>query len=148
MLHSGRWGVSIIAASLAAATLCGCFGSRGLETAEVRGRVMMNGQPVTAGRVVFFPTSPVGKGAGKPAQALLNEDGEFELRTYGRSDGAVIGEHRVTVLSTPDPSSGEDVQTLGTPNPAKVTVKAGEVNEFEIVLTARDPRADREDEDD
>ncbi|MGE0378102.1 MAG: hypothetical protein AB7I48_16265 [Planctomycetaceae bacterium] len=138
----------VFSAALSTLTLAGCFGSSGLETAEVRGRVVMNGQPVTSGRVVFFPANPVGKGAGKPAQAMLDSDGEFDLRTYGRSDGAVIGDHRITVLSNPDPSSGEDAKTLGTPNPSKVTVKAGETNEFEIVLTPRAPGSDREDEDD
>jgi hypothetical protein len=132
--------------------LSGCFGRPGPETAEVHGRVTMNGQPVTSGRVLFFPTGTVGEGAGKPAQGLLDSEGEFELRTYEDGDGAVVGEHRVTVLSNPDPMSGGDAKSLGTPNPDRATVKAGETNEFDIELrpprrTPRGRGGDEEEED-
>jgi hypothetical protein len=98
---------AVLSAGVAILLSSGCFSRSGPETAEVHGRVTLNGQPVTSGRVLFFPTGTVGEGAGKPAQGLLNEDGEFELRTYEDGDGAVVGEHRITVLSNPDPMSGD-----------------------------------------
>jgi hypothetical protein len=143
---------ALLTAGVAAVLISGCFRRSGPETAEVHGRVTLNGQPVTPGRVLFFPMGTVGEGAGKPAQGLLNEDGEFELRTYEDGDGAVVGEHRITVLSNPDPMSGGDAKSLGTPDPDRVTVKAGETNEVQIELTPprrtqRGRRGAEEDED-
>jgi len=36
----------------------------------------------------------------RPAMAAINEDGTFELTTFDTKDGAMLGEHVVTVTST------------------------------------------------
>lgn len=75
------------------AALLGC-GPSGPELGRVTGRVMMEGQPVTAGSVSFWP------GDGRPARGSIAEDGTYELTTFKRNDGALVGEHRVTIKAT------------------------------------------------
>ena len=127
-------------------TITGCGGSPGPETAYARGTVKMNGEPVTSGRVMFYPAESKGDGTGKPASGHLDSNGEFELSTYGSGDGAVVGEHLVTVLDT---ESGGEAGPIGAANPEKVSVKSGEDNVYDIQLTMIDPgqRQDREEED-
>ena len=74
----------------------GCSESKP-DTATVRGKVTYQGKPVTTGRIVFNPVD-----GRRPAMASINEDGTFELTTFpGKSkDGAMLGEHIVTVKST------------------------------------------------
>ncbi len=128
--------------------LSGCGDAPGPETAYVSGTVTMNGSPVTAGRVMFFPTASDGKNTGKAASGQLDSSGEFELTTYSDGDGAVIGEHKVTVLK---PRGGGDAAPLGAATPGTITVKQDGDNTFEITLTAIEPvkgrrRVDREEE--
>ena len=130
--------------------VAGCGGSPGPETAYVSGTVTMNGAPVTAGLVMFYPSVSKGENSGKPAQGDLDSSGEFTLRTYGSSDGAVVGEHIITVLA---PSGSGERKAMGKTTPERVTVKAGESNVFEIQVLPPDPSAkppggDDEDDDD
>ena len=71
----------------------GCGPSRP-ETAEVRGRVTFQGKPVPEGRILFWPPN------GRPAMAEIQPDGTYELMTFDEGDGAVLGEHRVTIKAT------------------------------------------------
>jgi hypothetical protein len=54
------------------------------------------GQPLTKGTVTFEPD-----GAGKEATGEIQADGTFVLSTYKKDDGAVLGNHRVTVSNVP-----------------------------------------------
>lgn len=83
-----------------AGLLTGCGGSdkwvKDRETVyPVSGTITFEGEPVE-GAVVMF------KSATKPltAQALTRADGTYELRTYEDGDGAVSGEHIVSVRKT------------------------------------------------
>jgi len=69
------------------------------ELAPVRGTVTIDGHPLSQAKVMFAP-SEVGTNPnpGKPAFGLLQPDGSFVLTTYKENDGAVIGEHWVTVI--------------------------------------------------
>ena len=75
----------------------------------VKGTVIFRGNPLPNARVSFFA-----KGAPMPAVGDTNEAGEFELSMYGKGDGALVGENKVTVISL---SSG-DGPTV--PDPAKI----------------------------
>lgn len=80
-------------------TVMGC--GDGLEkfpTASVTGRVLCEGQPVPFAQVYFEPLRQ-GESAivGKPAFAIADDQGNFELGTYSSKDGAVVGKHRVRV---------------------------------------------------
>ena len=106
----------------------------------------MDGKPITAGRVMFFPTASNGKNTGKAASGQLDSSGAFELTTYRDSDGAVVGEHTVTVLK---PRDGGDAAPLGVVEPQVVTVTQDGDNTFDIALKPVEPskgrrRVDRE----
>ena len=77
----------------------GCRASHELETAEVTGRVTIDGRPLTHGSVTFTPEQ------GRSATGVIQPDGSFVLQTYGRN-GAIVGVHKVSVSCTeklPDP---------------------------------------------
>lgn len=69
----------------------GC-GRQGPETISVHGTVTLDGNPVAGASVMFMPQS-----AGRPATGLTGEEGRFELTTFRERDGAIPGQHRVTV---------------------------------------------------
>lgn len=116
-------------AALVICAMAGCGGDANPATAYVTGKIMYNGQPLADGRVIFYPTGKKGDGTGKPARASLDSDGTFVLSTYGSGDGAVIGDHNVTVLGN---GKGE-ARAMGALNPTTVTVAEGD-NEFNFQL--------------
>jgi hypothetical protein len=115
--------------------ITGC-GSDAFPTEKTRGTVTCEGEPV--GNVfVFFEPLKDGESAivGKQGIGRADENGVFEVSTYGENDGAVVGKHRVRVAwmdGKADPScpclvdSETDVM--------EVEIKEGEVNEFEVAL--------------
>lgn len=68
-----------------------CSKSYQLETATVRGRVTVDGQPLKAGRIRFAPER------GRGATGKIESDGTFILSTYASGDGATIGKHLVSI---------------------------------------------------
>ncbi len=112
------------------------------ELAPVTGVVTVDGMPLTAGQVMFAPRA-VGDAidAGKPAIGWLDENGAFELSTYSKGDGAVVGEHMVTLYGPADDSK----LPAGIPSFKRVPVrgkalevKAGEDNTFAIDVSIKD----------
>lgn len=109
------------------------------DLAPVSGAVTVDGVPFTTGKVMF---APIAKGedrrAGRPALGRLQSDGTFTLSTYAEGDGAVVGDHWVTVIRIDDEGGTSD---LGIPPfkrllvPERSTVIAGQENRFEIKLT-------------
>jgi hypothetical protein len=93
----------VLAASIAA--LAGCSGGDS-NLAHVEGIVRVNGEPLTAGRIVFQPEQ-----AGLNALGQINPDGTFTLTTK-EADGAQIGLYKVAIVAAqapagrPDPSAG------------------------------------------
>lgn len=61
------------------------------KVVPVRGKVTLNGQPLSTGRVMTLPT--MGRGAG----GEINADGTFELTTPDFGKGAAPGVHKVAV---------------------------------------------------
>jgi hypothetical protein len=60
--------------------------------APVKGKVTASGNPVTGGKIVFSPVTS-GDQELPNSTGEVQPDGSFEL-----PDGAVVGEHRVTVV--------------------------------------------------
>lgn len=104
---------------------------------------MPDGTPLAGGRLLFRPegeTVYAGKGE-------IGADGAFELSTFGISDGAVAGTHKVMVLPPTPEGAMDDVrkaaanslridlsyQSLRT-TPLEFTVEAGGDNHFDIVV--------------
>lgn len=97
-----------VALGLAAAWIVGCGGdSDRLQTAPVHGTVSYNGQPLTRGSITFVPTQ-----SGPTATGQIQPDGTYSLTTYEEGDGAILGSHRVMIVSM-DEGSGlpEDAMT-------------------------------------
>jgi hypothetical protein len=72
----------------------GC-GSKYPPTAPVSGKITLNGEPVTQGRISFHPTN-----GERPALANIQPDGSYSLTTFERGDGALLGHHKVSIKST------------------------------------------------
>lgn len=91
-------GVSFLLLSVFALAVSGCGPSKDVPaTAPVEGTVTYQGEPVESGTVTFFP-----EGGERPASGLLGANGEFTLTTYEKGDGAVLGTHKVVVVSMKD----------------------------------------------
>lgn len=89
------WQISIVLA------LVGCGGNK-FPVAKVSGVCNCNGQPLTAGLVVFEPVPKPGsdrKESGRAAAGVIQQDGTYVLSTFGNNDGAIVGTHRVLVFA-------------------------------------------------
>lgn len=143
-----------LGAIVATLMLSGCGGvDKDMPTlAKVTGKVTYKGKPVTNGSVIFTPIAGKGGETGQLATGQLESDGSFTLTTFNTGDGAILGQHNVTVES-----SGEDINKLNQPradgsiayvlpksavpkkyldptsSPLKYTVEAGS-NNFEIEM--------------
>jgi hypothetical protein len=109
----------------------------GLETAKVHGQVTLDGQPVKKGTVMFVPS------AGRAGHGVIAPDGTFELTTYADGDGAVIGEHQISVFVPHDENaSAEEMARNRLPIKYATTassgltwnIKSGQVNEVQLEL--------------
>lgn len=108
------------------------------ETAPVQGTVMYQGKPLAEGVVRFNPQGT----EGNPGSGMIQPDGTFQLSTYSRHDGAVLGKHKVTIEiplkmdgSTPDPpiqlpKAYGDIENT----PLEVTVEGGETNQVKLEI--------------
>lgn len=66
------------------------------ETHPVTGRVDLNGRPADSAKVMFQITAPA-TGRVYSAFGYTNSAGRFSLETFTADDGAVAGEHLVTI---------------------------------------------------
>jgi len=65
----------------------------------VSGRVVLDEQPVADATVIFFPTT------GRRSAARTASDGTYQLQFVGKTMGAVVGNHRVSIVKlVPDPA--------------------------------------------
>lgn len=73
--------------------------------ASVQGTVTLDGKPLAGAAVMLMPEA-----GGRPARGTTDEQGHFELTTFERGDGAIVGEQRVSVslVRTPGIQPGED----------------------------------------
>jgi len=88
----------------------GCGGPARPKTATVTGTVLLDGNPVEGAQVVF-----ICEGAPRNATGKTDAAGKFSLTTFEEGDGAVLGEHKITVskfdsseapaMSASDPSA-------------------------------------------
>lgn len=64
---------------------------------KVKGKVTNGGKPVEAGHIVFTPVAGKGGDTGQSATGEINPDGTYEITTFDTGDGAIVGQHVVTV---------------------------------------------------
>jgi hypothetical protein len=74
-------------------------------TANVSGRVTVNGKPVEKVSVMFQPVAAEGKlNAGVGSYGVTDAEGRYALKLIGKeSKGAVIGKHKVRFENYTDP---------------------------------------------
>jgi hypothetical protein len=76
---------------VALAMITGC--NRNPKRVAVSGQVLIDGEPLKYGQVVFVP-----KG-GRPSTADLDETGHFTLTSFNPDDGAAKGAHQIAVYA-------------------------------------------------
>ncbi len=147
-MRRGLQQARVFVAALCCGMFAGCSDSP-FEVAPTSGTVTIDGQAFTQGKVMF---APLGRGAsaevGRPAFGRLAPDGSFTLTTYEEGDGAVVGEHWVTVIRiAPKGDDGGNLPAAmpaGVPPftrvavPTKVTVAADQENRIDVRLTRQE----------
>ncbi len=94
-----RWR-TLGAGMLLALVQAGCGG-----TAEVKGRVTLDGKPVAGATILFVPEP--GSSA-RPATGFTDAEGNFRLTTFRPNDGAVVGAYKIVVTKSEGVSSPPD----------------------------------------
>jgi hypothetical protein len=133
-----------VLAGLLMGGVLGCGSGSPYELAPVHGRLTVKQRPLAGAKVMFAPIAKDDQSAaGKPAVGLTDSEGSFTLTTYSDGDGAVVGEHWITVFapeaaapneSAPgDPASTEPKYKRLT-LPQKQVVAAGQENAIDIAL--------------
>jgi hypothetical protein len=85
--------------------LCVLFaiaGCGGAKFVPVSGVIKVNGQPYSKAVITFQPIgTPENPNPGRGSSANTDEQGRFKLVCDGTIDGAVVGKHRVRIMSRP-----------------------------------------------
>jgi hypothetical protein len=149
---TGRFAAVFSGMLLVAGSAVGCGGGKSDKPplGRVSGTVTYKGQPLPEGSVTFTPVEGKGDDSGQLASGQIESDGSYSLTTFNTDDGAVLGQHAVTVQSRDGsqfkpPQPGEPIkyvlQKSRIPKkyetvkstPLRFTVEAGS-NEFDIEL--------------
>jgi hypothetical protein len=99
----------------------GCSGSNRPATAPVHGVVTFQGKPVAGASVTFLCP-----GAPRPAAGMTDETGNYRLTTFAENDGAIVGNHVVTVkkLRSAPPASLPTVSPNAGPSEINKAIEA------------------------
>ena len=129
------------------ACVLGCTREGTARTAKVTGTVSYNGTPLEGANVTFTPAN------GRPGTGTTDASGKFSVSTFSQGDGAVPGNHVVTITdaapSAPEPMPGTpEAENYQPPKPRfpakysdpstttfKFEVKKGEKNNFTLEMT-------------
>lgn len=127
--------------------LSGCGGPP-YEVAPVRGIVKLNDKFLPQGGIMF---SPVAKGddanPGKAAVGIIDADGTYTLTTFDDNDGAIVGEHWVTIVNHDEDNLPDGVPEFARIQvPEKKVVESGKENQIDITLTRDEIKKYREDD--
>lgn len=127
----------------------GCSDSQ-FPVKPAKGKVVVNGQPVTSGTVTFTPLGASDKlETGKPASGTVGADGTFVLSTFDRFDGAIVGKHSVQYSGAEDEEAeaeevdegavSEEASAASKPAGNRPTVQAVQKGEIILEVTAAGP---------
>jgi len=126
--------------AVAFSVIAGCSDSP-YSLAPVGGTISIDGKPLTQGKVMFAPVARGdGLEAGKAAVGIIQPDGTFKLSTYRDGDGAIVGEHWVTIFG--QNKSREPANFLELPAFSKHAIRhrfrvlGNQENQFDIELTS------------
>ena len=113
-------------------------------TVQLRGRVLLDGQPVDGAMVRFYRKNLTTEGKYDfVGDGMTEADGTFGVSTYKAFDGIPAGEYVATVVSSPGLDDGTKKEANKLParyartttTPLRVVVKADEKNEVTFELT-------------
>jgi hypothetical protein len=139
-------GFTYLACFAALLIASGCSRSA-FEVAPVHGVVAVDDKPLFQGKVMF---APVAKGdspnPGKPAWGDIGSNGTFRLTTFKKDDGAVVGEHWVTIVNSAEQLPEGVPKFARFMVPKKVTVAPEKDNQIDIKLTSEVVREYTEDD--
>lgn len=120
------------------------------EFAPVHGTVAIDGVPMSGGRVMFAPIAKEGSmDAGRRAFGEIQADGRYVLGTASSDDGAVVGQHWITVYApnregTLPVINRTSTSSAAIPSFSRITVPSGAVevlagkdNEIDVRLTSQ-----------
>lgn len=110
----------------------GCGDSSLPKRVPVEGTVLYKQKPVEGATVAFH-----GEGAPRVASGITDKDGKFKLSMYDPNDGAIIGNHKITVTK------------LDTSNVIKGDMNAGDPGDAytrAMTMAAKDPKMGAKDE--
>jgi hypothetical protein len=103
MLSRIRFRLPIAAACVVIAISAGC--SNNPDYLPVQGSVYLDGEPVAKASIMFHPEE-----GGRPAWAITGDDGSFALTTFESGDGALLGDHVVTITLAQERPPGKQPQ--------------------------------------
>lgn len=116
----------------------GCSGSptpKELERVEVKGRVTLDGKPLSGANLRFIPSTT--KTPGKGGWALTDDDGRYVAKS---SDGAAelpTGEYQVLVTSGAPLEDADAPPPTKTPGQATVPALYGDIGRSPLVVGFR-----------
>jgi hypothetical protein len=115
--QGGAWRLPILFAAWAVFVAAGCSSPPpGEAVFPVKGQLFYNNKPATGAVVWFHPVNDLDDvTAGNPAKdprpsGIVDEQGNFELSTYGVKDGAPVGRYRVSVMWTKNKGGGDGTE--------------------------------------
>lgn len=90
--------------------LLGCDSSKpdSKVIVPVKGRVLLDGEPLAGARVTFIPISPIDSAQGDPqpmSYGITDAEGSYSLQQADGTEGAVKGQHTVMISKPIDRSS-------------------------------------------
>jgi hypothetical protein len=88
--------LSTFVVAFALSAVIGCGGSDHLPLAPVTGTVMLDGQPLPEGRILFRPD------AGRAGRGKVENGVIVQAATYGINDGLVLGRHKIAIQPIPE----------------------------------------------
>lgn len=92
----GRRVSPLLTTAALALALVSC-GERRLAVFPVRGKMLYNNKPASGALVILNPVGETDAKSVRP-QAMVGDDGNFEMTTYKDKDGAPVGEYKVTFV--------------------------------------------------
>lgn len=122
------------AASLCLISLClGCGGAGLPDRVPVEGTVLYRQKPLEGATVVFHC-----EGAPRVSSGITDKEGKFKLTMYEPNDGAVVGNHKITVVKL-DTSKQMKTENMSAEDPGEAYTRA-------MTMATRDPKMGAKDE--
>lgn len=114
--------------------------NKGYKVVEVSGLVTLDGQPVPGSVVNFQPIADGSDNVGPGSTGRCDEQGRYTLMTIHDEPGAVVGRHRIRIVSySPESPVVGDSDARGTPKekfPTKYNYQT--TLEFEVPAAGTD----------